>query len=92
MSTFDHPTSIANAISKLIPEPCNSLADAYTASPELLKYKDKYKVEFNVIERLEGVTSHESQHAGGVIICENLSSVLPIKTKVEDREKRIVAF
>lgn len=92
MSCFGHVTSICNHISKLIPDLCPSLEVAYATSPELLNYKKKYKLEFDVIERLEGVTSHESQHAGGVIIYPNLSSILPIKTKGNDRTKRIVAF
>lgn len=92
LSTFEHPTPIINKISKLIPNLCPSLEEAYEESPELLDYKNKYKVEFEVIEKLEGVISHESQHAGGIIIYPNLSSVLPVKTKGEDRTKRIVGF
>lgn len=91
-STFDYPTAIVNSISKLIPDLCPSLKEAYIASPELLKMKDKYRLEFSVIERLEGTISHESQHAGGVIIYDSLSKHLPIKTVGEDRSKRIVAF
>lgn len=92
MSTFEHPNEVINGISRLIPDLCPSLKDAFESSPELLEYKKKYKIEFEVIERLEGIVSHESQHAGGVIIYPNLSSLLPIKTKAEDRTKRIVAF
>ena len=91
-SVFEHDVSITNQISKLIPDLCPTLEEACKASPELLNYKQKYPTEFQVIERLEGIVSHESQHAGGVIICKGLSSVLPIKTKGEDRTKRIVAF
>jgi len=92
MSCFEHPAYVISAISKLIPDLCQSLKVAYEASPELLEYKKTYKTEFEVIERLEGVVSHESQHAGGVLIYPNLSSILPVKTKAEDRSKRIVAF
>ena len=92
MSCFEHPAYVISAISKLIPDLCPSLKVAYEASPELLEYKKTYKTEFEVIERLEGVVSHESQHAGGVLIYPNLSSILPVKTKAEDRSKRIVAF
>ena len=92
MSAFEHPTEVINHISKLIPDLCPSLEEAYIISPELLRYKEKYKVEFDVISRLEGIISHESQHAGGVVIHQELSNLLPIKTKSEDRTKRIVAF
>lgn len=92
LSVFEHSNDVINRISKLIPDLCPSLEVAYAQAPELLEYKKKYKVEFDVIERLEGVVSHESQHAGGVIIYPNLSSILPIKTRGDDRTKRIVAF
>lgn len=92
LSTFEHPTEVINQISKSIPDLCPALSVAYTEVPELLNWKKKYKVEFEVIERLEGIISHESQHAGGVIIYPGLSSILPVKTKAEDRTKRIVAF
>ena len=92
MSTFEHDASTINHISSLIPDQCTSLKEAYLQSPQLLEYKNKYKVEFSVIERLENTISHESQHAGGVIIYPNLSSILPVKSKAEDRNKRIVAF
>jgi DNA polymerase-3 subunit alpha len=91
-SCFDHDTPTINAISNLIPNLCEKLIDAVKESDELKAYVRRYKVEFEVIQRLEGVISHESQHAGGVIICKDLSSILPVKTKAEDRKKRIVAF
>lgn len=91
-NAFEHPNGLIIQMTKLVPDLCPSLQDAYTASPELLEYKKKYKVEWDVIERLEGVISHESQHAGGVIIYPHLSSILPVKTKADDRTKRIVAF
>lgn len=92
LSAFGHETAEINKISKLVPDLCQRLSDAYKASPELLQYKKKYEKEFKIIERLEGIVSHESQHAGGVLIYPNLSSILPVKTKAEDRTKRIVAF
>ena len=91
MSTFGHPTYIANKISKLIPDLCPSLKVAYESSPELLKVKKEFKLEFSVIEKLEGMISHEGQHAGGIVLYPNLSSYLPIKTIAEDRSKRIIA-
>ena len=92
LSCFEHPISLISIISKLIPDLCPTLAEAIKASPGLLVYVKQYPVEFGIIERLEGIVSHESQHAGGVIICKDLSSHLPVKTVGEDRTKRIVAF
>jgi len=92
LNAFEHPTAEINFIGKLIPDTCLTLEEAYELSPQLREIKDKLRVEFEVIERLEGVISHESQHAGGVIIYPGLSSILPVKTKGPDRTERIVAF
>lgn len=92
LNAFEHPAHIIGAITKLVPDLCKSLSDAYRDAPELLDYKKKYKVEWDVIERLENVISHESQHAGGVIIYPELSSILPVKTLTDDRTRRIVGW
>ena len=92
LNAFEHPSYVIGQITKLVPDLCKSLKEAYAASPELLEYKKKYKTEWEVIERLENVISHESQHAGGVIIYPDLSSILPVKTASDDRTKRIVGF
>lgn len=92
LSTFDHPSSEVNYIAKLISDDAKTIEDAISNSVDLQKIRVKYKLEFDVINRLEGIISHESQHAGGVIIYPNLSSFLPIKSNSEDRNRRIVAF
>lgn len=92
MSAFEHPTYLLSELSKLVPELCKSMEDAYKASPELLEYKKKFKTEFEVIERLQNVISHETQHAGGVIIYPNLSEILPVLSRSDNREKLIVGF
>ncbi len=92
MSCFGHENALINAISKLIPDSSKEMEEVYTSSPELAEYKRRYKVEFDVIDKLQNIISHESQHAGGVVICKNLSSHLPVKTRAEDRSKRIVGF
>lgn len=91
LSAFDFDIKTINTISKLIGD-AETMSNAYQLSPQLLDYKNHHRLEFQVIERLEGLVSHESQHAGGVIIYPNLSSILPIKTKADNRNKRIVAF
>lgn len=77
-NTFDHPMSLQNEISNLISDDCKTLEEAFEAEPKLQDYASKYRVEFDVIKRLEGVNSHEGKHAGGVIIYPNLSSHLPV--------------
>lgn len=78
LNTFEHPMYEIGAITKLVPDLCKSLEDAYKASPELLTYKKKYSTEWEIIERLENVISHVSQHAGGVLIYPDLGSHVPL--------------
>lgn len=92
LSFFEKDKIDIDAISKLIPDLCESMEMAYKASPDLLKYKKKFPIEFQVIERLEGVVSHESQHAGGVVIYEGLNQMLPLKSDGSNRNIRIAAF
>lgn len=92
LNVFEHSMQEQSIITKLIPENVETLKEALQDNPELQMYRQKYKVEFDIIERLQGVISHEGQHAGGILIYPNLSSLLPIKTKANDRTKRIIAF
>lgn len=91
-SAFEHTNGVIMSITKLVPDLCETLKEAYAHSPELLEIKKKYTTEWAVIERLQNVISHEGQHAGGVIIYKGISKILPIKTLGTDRTKRIVAW
>lgn len=86
MSAFEHPMHIISEITKLVPELCKSLHDAIISAPELNAYKKRYPTEWDVIERLENVISHESQHAGGVLIYNQLGEHVPLKW---DRDNEI---
>src|SRR5690554_4631685 len=79
-------------ITSLVPNLCPSLKQAYKEVPQLELELAKYPVEWSVIKRLEGIISHESQHAGGVIIYPNLSSHVPLKTLRAEPNKRIVTW
>lgn len=92
LSSFEVAPQDIALVNKLVPDLVPSLAKAYEINPELLKFKDKYRVEWEVIERLENVISHTGSHAGGVIIYPNLSDYIPLITKAEDRSKRVSAF
>jgi DNA polymerase-3 subunit alpha len=78
MNAFDHPMHIQSAITALIPEGCEDLFDAITLSPALQAYQTQYSTEFDVMKRLQNVTSHLSQHAGGVLIYPDLGKHLPL--------------
>lgn len=91
-SVFEYDMGTIKRITSLVPDLCPTLEEAYKRNPELLDYKKKYPKEWAVVERLEGVTSHESQHAGGIIIYPNLSKYVPVKTNRDAPSKRIVAW
>ena len=78
LNTFEHPNYIQNAVSKLIDD-AKSLKEAFERQPELETYRQKYSTEFGVMERLENVISHTSQHAGGVLIYPELGEHLPLQ-------------
>lgn len=92
MSTFGHEQGIINFLSKQIPDDVPDIQTAISVSRELTDASTKYAVEFAVMCRLQGTISHESQHAGGIVIYNDLYKYLPIKTLAEDRSKRICAF
>src|SRR5690554_1243670 len=91
-SVFEHDMATIKRITSLVPNLCPSLEQAYKEVPQLELELAKYPVEWSVIKRLEGIISHESQHAGGVIIYPNLSSHVPLKTLRAEPNKRIVAW
>ena len=90
---FGHQPSESAKVKGFMPtRPSFTLEEAYNESSDLRNAKKRYPEEFEVIERLENVISHTSQHAGGIIIWDKLSDVLPIETRGDDRSKRIVAL
>lgn len=92
LSFFEKDKGDINTIAKLIPDLCKSMEDAYSASPDLLKFKSKYPIEFGIIERLQNRISHESTHAGGLVIYEGLNELIPLKSDSSDRSFRTASF
>lgn len=78
LNTFEHPMYIQSEVTALIPEGCKDLFQAIKESEELQAYAKRYPTEFKVMERLQNVCSHMSQHAGGVLIYPGLGDVLPL--------------
>lgn len=91
-STFEHDMATIKRITSLVPNHCSTIAQAIKEVPGLELELSKYPNEYRVIKRLEGVISHESQHAGGIIIYPGLSSILPVKTLRSEPRKRIVTW
>ena len=93
LSAFGHSQSLISKINGCMPNrPSFTLEEALNESSELRVYAKRYNKEFEVIKRLEGTISHTSQHAGGVVIWNKLSDVLPVISNTDDRNKRVVAF
>jgi len=69
-----------------------TLQEALDESKELRDWMEGHENIFLTTRRFERIMQHHSTHAGGVIICEGLTKMLPIITDSEDREKMIVAL
>jgi DNA polymerase-3 subunit alpha len=92
-SVFGHSEQLISKINSSMPKrPSFTIDEALKESPDLRTYATQYKKEFEIIKRLEGLIAHTGQHAGGVVIWNKLSDVLPVVSTSEDRKKRIVAF
>ena len=93
MSTFGFNTKDINSIIKLLPDDLKfTLEEAISRSAELKKWLSSHQLIYTALSRLEGIIEHHSTHAGGVVICKDLTSLLPVMTNSDDREKLIIAL
>lgn len=93
MGVFNFTQAQINKIVSYLPDRLSfTLEEAVNESTELVKWFENNIFIYECVKKLEGVLSHMSTHAGGVIICENLTSKLPIMTMSDDRSKMIVAY
>lgn len=92
LNTFEHDSVTIKRITSLVPDLCPSLDKAIELNPQVHTELSKFKTEYKVIKRLEGMISHESQHAGGVIIYPDLYKILPVKTNRDEPDKLIIAW
>lgn len=93
MSTFGFSQAeIAVVVGWMPKEVSFTLEDARNYSYKFDEWcKENYEIA-RIVERFEGTVEHYSTHAGGVIICNELTSILPVMTTSEDRDKLIVAM
>lgn len=91
-SVFEHDAVTIKRITSLVPDLSPSLEQAIKDNPLIDEELRKFPIEYSAIKRLQGVISHESQHAGGVIIYPGLSKYVPVKTLRSEPEKRIVTW
>lgn len=92
LTVFGHDMLTIKRITSQVPNLVHSIGEAISENPGLEVELKKYPREFKVIQRLDGIVSHESQHAGGVIIYPNLSKYVPVKTLRSEPKKRIVTW
>lgn len=91
-TVFGHDMQTIKRVTSQVPHLIGSIREAIEANPYLKVELEKYPREYKVAMRLEGIISHESQHAGGIIIYPNLSNYLPLKTLRAEPRKRIVTW
>lgn len=93
MACFGFAQSDISRIVGLLPNRLSfTLKEAMEESQTLCDWFKANERIYDCVEKLEGVLSHMSTHAGGVIICQDLIKKLPIITDSSDRSKMIVAF
>ncbi len=85
LSTYDVEQRIITRLSKLVVEDTMSFLEALGASPELNSYMEQNPNIRRDIVALEGLMSHESKHAAGVVISPKpLDNILPVKRDSDD--------
>ena len=61
-------------------------------SPELEQWLESHKNIYHAVEKMESIISHFSTHAGGVIIWDGLTKLLPVMIDKKDEDKLVVAY
>lgn len=93
MGVFSYSQAAIAKIIALLPKRLSfTLDEALNESKELSSWFEEHDNLLQIVRKLEGIMEHLSTHAGGIIICENLTSILPIFTDSEDRDKMIIAL
>ena len=59
---------------------------------DFAKYAKQYPLHIDVMKRMYGIVRHSSTHAGGVIICEGITELIPVRTIAEDRSTFIACI
>ena len=78
LSAFDYNQSSIAIISGYIPKRLDvTVEQAYNESLNFKDFMDRNEFIASCIRRLEGVISHESKHAGGFVVYNDLTSLTP---------------
>jgi DNA polymerase-3 subunit alpha len=94
LSAYGFEQHYINKICKSIPDLLGiSLKQAYDSSEEFKGYMNKHNEQYEVMQTLEGLMSHISQHAAGIVICNKpICDVVPCMTVGDDREMLITQW
>ena len=90
MSCFNYSMEQIKAKTSLFPDVGGSLEETYNTSEEFKAFADSIGDIYKVMQRLEGVKCNESMHAGGFLICPNITKLLPIKYELDSNGDRTI--
>lgn len=90
MSCFGYSMVQIKEITSLFPDVGGSLDETYNESEKFKSFADSIGDLYKVMQRLEGVKCNESMHAGGFLICPNITSLLPVKYELDSDGKRTI--
>ena len=85
-------SNIAKIIGLLPKRLTFTLEEAMNESKELVSWLEANNNIYKVVRKLEGRLRTYSTHAGGVIICNGLTELLPVISDSDDRTKKIIAL
>lgn len=93
MSVFGFSMAEIAEVVAMLPNRLNfTLEEALRESKDLRDFFENHIDLLEYVKAFEGKLEHFSTHAGGVIICDGLTEMLPIIPDKDDREKMIVAL
>lgn len=93
MGVYDFNTATINHTVGFLPQRLHfTMEEAMAESPEFYQWVGKNPDIAYVVAKLEGILSHMSTHAGGVVICPGLTGKLPTMLDPQDKSKLVVAF
>lgn len=93
LGVFSYSQAEISKIVGMLPNrPSFTFDEALNENVELYNFFDNNKDLKNIIYKLEGIMSHMSTHAGGVIICNELENCLPIIKDKDDNTKMVIGL
>lgn len=93
MSVFEYSMADIKKIVELLPDRLSfTLEEAIQENKTFEKWCKDNEFMYKCIAKIEGVLSHMSTHAGGVVICEGLTEKLPTFVDSSNKDKLIIAY